>query len=94
MLKQKTFNYITLILAIITIFMALSASRNNTSIWPCILMLVITIFFSILSRKYNDEILYTNKKDKELLEQMEYVMKNGRVKKILKSNIKHESKEK
>lgn len=94
MLKQKTFNYITLILAIITIFMVISASRNNDSVWPCIAMLVITLVFSYISRKYNDKILYMSKKDKEALEQMEYVMKNGRVKKILKSNIESKSKEK
>lgn len=92
MLKQKTFNYITLILAIITIFMVVSASQNNDSKWPCILMLVITLFFSYMSRKYNDEILYMNKKDKKALEQIEYVMKNGRVKKIPKSNVKEGNK--
>ena len=82
MLKQKTFNYITLILAIITIFMVLSASRNNDSIWPCVLMLAVTIFFSLISKKCNDEILYNNKKEKELLNQIEYDMKNGQAKKI------------
>ena len=92
MLKQKAFNYITLIFAVITIFMAIFASHNNNFIWSCVLMLGITLFFSYISRKYNDEMLYMNKKDKEALEKMEYVMKNGRVKKIPKSNVKEGNK--
>lgn len=92
MLKQKTFNYITFILAVITIFMVVSTSRNNGSIWPCVVMLVITFIFSVLSRRYNDEMLYMNKKDKEALSQIEYVMKNGRVKKLEKNKIESSDK--
>lgn len=94
MLKQKTFNYITLILAIITIFMVISANRNNTSIFPCVVMLVITFIFCLISKKYNDEILYMNKKDKEVISEIEHVMKNSqddrnrKVKKVSRTNKK------
>lgn len=81
MLKQKTFNYITLILAFITIFMAISTVQNNEPKWPCFLMLVILLCFHFISKKFNDDIMKLKKEDKEMLEQIEYVMKNGRVQK-------------
>ena len=70
MLKQKTFNYITFILAIITIFMVISASKNNTSIVPCAIMLFVTLVFSYISKKYNEEMLNLNKNDKEILDKL------------------------
>lgn len=76
MSKQKTFNYITFILAIITIFMVISASKNNTSIVPCAIMLFITLVFSYISKKYNEEILNLNKSDKEMLEKIAKEKKN------------------
>lgn len=76
MLKQKTFNYITFILAIITIFMVISASKNNTSIVPCAIMLFITLVFSYISKKYNEEMLNLNKSDKEMLEKIAKEKKN------------------
>lgn len=76
MLKQKTFNYITFILAIITIFMVISASKNNTSIVPCAIMLFVTLVFSYISKKYNEEMLNLNKTDKEILEKIVNEKKN------------------
>jgi len=86
MLKQKAFNYLTLILATITIFMAISTVQNNSEkIYPLI-MLFITIIFYIISKRYNDDIVNLKKQDRKMLEKIEYVMKNGRVKKIDKNS--------
>lgn len=86
MLKQKAFNYLTLILATITIFMAISTVQNNyEKIYPLI-MLFITIIFYIISKRYNDDIVNLKKQDRKMLEKIEYVMKNGRVKKIDKNS--------
>lgn len=92
MLKQKIFNYITLILAIMTIFMVVSTSQNNESRWPCVIMLLITLVFSYISRKYNDKILYIRKKDKEQLDKIDYIMENGRVKKVYITDILEKNK--
>lgn len=92
MLKQKAFNYLTLILATITIFMAISTVQNNyEKIYPFI-MLIITVIFYIISKRYNDDIINLKKQDREMLEKIEYTMKNGRVKKVNKSSINEDNK--
>lgn len=80
MLKQKTFNYLTLILAIITVFMVISAVQNEDKKWPCVCMLVITLCFNYVSRKYNEEIINLKRKDKEMLNEIKEEISNKKVK--------------
>ena len=70
MLIRKAFNYLTLILAIITIFMAISVYRNDESPVLCLVVLAITLISNHISRKYNEAGINLNKKDKELLEKL------------------------
>ena len=48
MLKQKAFNYLTLILAIMTLFTALFAIETKKDMVICTIMLVITIIFYLI----------------------------------------------
>lgn len=85
MLKQKTFNYLTLILAIITIFMVVSAVKNGDKKWPCVCMLVITLCFNYVSRRYNDEIINLKRKDKEFLNEIDEKIKEKKKKQTNKN---------
>lgn len=78
MLKQKTFNYLTLILAIITIFMVVSAVQNGEKKWPCICMLIITLCFDYVSRRYNEELINLKRKDEEILNEINKQVKNNK----------------
>ncbi len=83
MLKQKTFNYITLILAILTIFMAISTVRNNSNRFYTVIMLLITLFFYFISKKYNNNILNLKNEDKQILEKLEYTIKHKNEEKFI-----------
>ncbi len=76
MLKQKAFNYLTLILAIITIFMTISAVQNEDKKWPCVCMLIVTLCFNYISKRYNEQIINLKRKDKEKLDIMHKQLDN------------------
>ena len=66
--KSSIINYITLILAIVTIgsvFYTIFFKLNNIYV---VLFLVLTIIFSLLSRKVNERETNLSKKDREEIE--------------------------
>ena len=75
MLKQKAFNYLTLILAIMTLFTALFAIETKKDMVICTIMLVITIIFYLISNKYNNQNIKLKKEDREAIKSANYISK-------------------
>lgn len=75
MLKQKAFNYLTLILAIMTLFTALFAIETKKDMVICTIMLVITIIFYLISNKYNNQNIKLTKEDREAIKSANYISK-------------------
>lgn len=67
---QKIFNYITLILAVITIIMCFYVVITKKSSLICLLLLILTLIFNSISRIYNNKNMNLTKEDKELLEDL------------------------
>lgn len=84
MLKQKVFNYITVIFAILTIALAITSNNYVYSIISLILTLIVGFF----SRKFNNEVTKLTKKDKEFLENTKYIQNDREiVKKELRKKV-------
>jgi hypothetical protein len=81
MLKQKAFNYLTLILAIMTLFTALFAIETKKDMVICTIMLVITIIFYLISNKYNNQNIKLTKEDREAIKSANYISKEEKKKK-------------
>lgn len=81
MLKQKAFNYLTLILAIMTLFTALFAIETKKDMVICTIMLVITIIFYLISNKYNNQNIKLTKEDREAIKFANYISKEEKKKK-------------
>ena len=60
MLKQKVFNYITVIFAVLTITLAIASDNHMYSI----ISLMITLIIWFFSRRFNNEITRLKKKIK------------------------------
>lgn len=67
MLKQQTFNYITLTLALITIIMAIYTVTNENSRIPCAIMLAITVIFHFISKRFNEDSVKLKQEEREAL---------------------------
>lgn len=81
MLKQNAFNYLTLILAIMTLFTALFAIETKKDMVICTIMLVITIIFYLISNKYNNQNIKLTKEDREAIKSANYISKEEKKKK-------------
>ena len=81
MLKKKAFNYLTLILAIMTLFTALFAIETKKDMVICTIMLVITIIFYLISNKYNNQNIKLTKEDREAIKSANYISKEEKKKK-------------
>ena len=81
MLKQKAFNYLTLILAIMTLFTTLFAIETKKDMVICTIMLVITIIFYLISNKYNNQNIKLTKEDREAIKSANYISKEEKKKK-------------
>lgn len=75
MYKRKTLNYITIILAISTVGMAIYSVKTKRDYILCGVMLVITIISNFLSNKVNDKDVELTKEDKKMLEDLKNTMK-------------------
>ncbi len=73
MIKQKVFNYLTLIFAIITILLAINVSSNNVNPIYCIISLITTLLINFFSRKFNNENVDLTQKDREFLKNGRYI---------------------
>lgn len=80
MLKQKAFNYLSLILAIMTLFTALFAIETKKDMVICTIMLVITIIFYLISNKYNNQNIKLTKEDREAIKSANYISKEEKEK--------------
>ena len=89
MLKQKVFNYITVIFAVLTIILAIASDNHIYSI----ISLMITFIIGFFSRKFNNEITRLTKKDKDFLENSKYINKEL-VKKELRRKVEEYKKRK
>lgn len=64
---QKIFNYITLILAVITILSCAYVVITKSSSFICLILLILTLIFNAISRVYNNKNINLTKEDKEFL---------------------------
>lgn len=94
MIKQKTFNYLTLVLAIVTVFMAIYSYKNNTNPAGAFIMLVITVLFNYISRKYNNEHINLTKEDRESIRNNIYMDKQSKQQESVKQVNKEKMEEK
>ena len=67
---QKFFNYITFILAIITVLSCFYVAYTKKSTLICLLLLILTLIFNTISRIYNNKNMNLTKKDKEMLKDL------------------------
>lgn len=67
---QKFFNYITLVLAVITVISCIYVIIAKKSAFICLILLILTLIFNSISRVYNDKNMDLTKEDKELLENL------------------------
>ncbi|MDD3303850.1 MAG: hypothetical protein PHP54_02940 [Clostridia bacterium] len=75
MLKQKAFNYLTLVLAIVTLYTAIFAINTQKDMIICTAMLVLTIICYLISNKFNKQSTKLSKKDREAIKVNTYVSK-------------------
>lgn len=67
---QKFFNYITLVLAVLTVGSCIYVVITHKSSLICLLLLILTFIFNAISRIYNNRNMNLTKKDKEMLENL------------------------
>ena len=79
MVKQKFFNYLTIILALITIILAINTCNNDLNPIFCTTMLIITFVISFFSRKFNNENVNLTDKDREFLKNAKYISNDKEV---------------
>lgn len=68
--KSQFFNYLTLILAIITICLAIWTIVNKTSPIICIILMCIMLISNHISKKINDKNNNLTKEDKDILDKL------------------------
>lgn len=95
MLKQKIFNYVTLLLASLTILIAISSKNNNTVLICCSVMISVTLIFNIVSNKCNEDFKKLTKEDEEFLKNAKFI-KNDKDEsiEILRNKVKKYKKRK
>ena len=76
MYKRQVLNYITIILAISTVGMAIYSVKTKRDYILCSVMLLVTIISNSFSRKCNDKDIDLTKEDKLMLEDLKKIMKN------------------
>ncbi len=67
---QKFFNYMTLILAVVTVISCFYVTYAKKSYFICVLLLILTLIFNSISRVYNNKDIDLTKEDKVLLEDL------------------------
>lgn len=70
MYKRQTLNYITIILAISTIGMAIYTVKTRENIIWCSIMIIITLISNYISNKINEKDIKLTEKDKEMLDKI------------------------
>lgn len=75
MYKRQALNYITIVLAISTIGMAIYTVKTKENIIWCSVMIVITLISNYISNRINEKDIELSKEDKEVIERIKN-MKN------------------
>ena len=65
---QKFFNYITLVLAIITVGSCIYVIIKKKNVGICLVLLILTLILNSISRVYNNKNMNLTKKDREVLD--------------------------
>ncbi len=65
---QKFFNYITLVLAIITVGTCIYVIIAKKNVGICLVLLILTLILNSISRVYNNKNMNLTKKDREVLD--------------------------
>ena len=77
MYKKQTLNYITIVLAISTIGMAIYSVKTRENIIWCSIMIIITVISNYISNKINDKDINLTDKDKEMLKEISEAKKQN-----------------
>lgn len=72
MYKRQALNYITIVLAISTIGMAIYTIKTKENVIFCSIMLVITLIPNYISNKISERDINLTKEDRELLDKIKH----------------------
>lgn len=75
---QQFFNYLTLILAILTVGFSIYSLIEKKRLTICLILLLLTLLFNEISRIYNKQNMNLTKSDKELLEKLKEEKENAK----------------
>ena len=70
MYKRQVLNYITIVLAVSTIGMAIYSVKTRENIIWCLVMLCVTIVSNYISNRINEKDIELTSKDKEILDKI------------------------
>lgn len=77
MYKKQTLNYITIVLAISTIGMAIYTVKTKENIIWCTVMIILTLISNYISNRVNDKDINLTDKDKEMLKEISEAKKKS-----------------
>ena len=77
MYKKQTLNYITIVLAISTIGMAIDTVKTKENIIWCTVMIILTLISNYISNRVNDKDINLTDKDKEMLKEISEAKKKS-----------------
>ena len=70
MYERKFLNYVTIVVAISTIGMAMYTIKTKENVLVCTIMLIVTLILNFVSNKCSDSYTDLTKKDKEFLKEL------------------------
>ena len=74
---QQFFNYITLILAVITVVVCMYSIIEKRRMYIFFSLMILTLIFNGISRVYNEKIMNLTKDDKKMLSKLKEEVKNS-----------------
>lgn len=74
---QQFFNYITLILAIITVVVCMYSIIEKRRMYICFSLMILTLIFNGISRVYNEKSMNLTKDDKKMLSKLKEEVKKS-----------------
>ena len=77
MYKKQTLNYITIVLAISTIGMAIYTVKTKENIIWCSVMIILTLISNYISNRVNNKDINLTDKDKKMLKEISEAKKKS-----------------
>lgn len=74
---QQFFNYLTLILAVITVSLSIYCIIEKRRMYICFSLMILTLVFNGISRVYNEKIMNLTKDDKKMLSKLKEEVKKS-----------------